>query len=508
MLISATELGEIMSTNLVNMIFGMKVRQARMEAGLNLSEFAGRCDLSPSYVTEIEKGRKYPKPDKIIKMAQVLEKSYDDLVSIKLAPSLTYLETLLSSPLLRQFPFEEFDLDIVDLVNLFTRAPDKASALLHAVLEIGRQYDMKEEHFLRAALRSYQEIHENYFQDLEDAAVEFAERYRLNVELPLSLTSLQELICHTFGYQLDDMLLAGQQALASYRSVFIEGTRPKLLLNAALHPMQIKFILARELGYQYLGIKDRANTSAPDKVESFQQVLNDFKASYFAGALLMPRAATLADLQEFFQLNTWSPYRLLSMLEKYEVTPEMFLYRFCELTPQFFGIKLHFLRFQNAGDDFKLVKQLNMNNLHLPSGIGLHEHYCRRWLAVRLLKELAADTSGEAVGTPIVGAQISEFLESHERFLNFGFARPLVLSANVGSSVITGFRVDAELKHIIRFVEDPAIPVVVINETCERCPLVGDQCTVRGVEPIILRAEKIKGERKIALDQLMAQLQG
>ncbi|MBI1882337.1 MAG: ImmA/IrrE family metallo-endopeptidase [Chloroflexi bacterium] len=498
-----------MSTNLVNMIFGMKVRQARLEAGLNLSEFASRCDLSPSYVTEIEKGRKYPKSDKIMKMAQVLGKSYDDLVSIKLASSLTYLETLLSSPLLGQFPFEEFDLDIADLVNLFTRAPDKASALLHAVLEIGRQYDMKEEHFLRAALRSYQEIHENYFQDLEDAAAEFAQQYRLNAELPLSLASLQELICHTFGYQLDDMLLAEHQALSSYRSVFIEGTRPKLLLNAALHPMQIKFILARELGYQYLGIKDRANTSAPDKVESFQQVLNDFKASYFAGALLMPRAATLADLQEFFQLNTWSPYRLLTMLEKYEVTPEMFLYRFCELTPQFFGIKLHFLRFQNADGDFKLVKQLNMNNLLLPSGIGLHEHYCRRWLAVRLLKDLAAaNAAGEASAAPLVGAQISEFLESHERFLSFGLARPLVLSANVGSSVIVGFRVDAELKHVIRFVEDPAIPVVIINETCERCPLVGDQCTVRGAEPVILQAEKIKTERKTALDQLMAQLQG
>ncbi|HXW01510.1 MAG TPA: XRE family transcriptional regulator [Anaerolineae bacterium] len=406
-----------MSANLVNMIFGMKVRQARQEAGLSLSEFASRCDLSPSYVTEIEKGRKYPKTDKIMKMAGVLGKSYDDLVSIKLASSLTYLETILSSPLLSQFPFEEFDLEIADLVNLFTRAPDKASALLHAVLEIGRQYDMKEEHFLRAALRSYQEIHENYFQELEDAASEFARQFQLGADLPLSLASLQEIISHTFGYQLDEALLAEQGALSGYRSVFIEGAKPKLLLNAALHPRQIKFILARELGYQYLKIKDRANTSAPDKVESFQQVLNDFKASYFAGALLMPRPAILADLQEFFQLNTWSPYRLLSILEKYDVTPEMLLYRFCELIPQFFGIRLHFLRFQNAGDDYKLVKQLNMNNLLLPSGIGLHEHYCRRWLAMRLLKELAAiHTPGETGAAPLVGAQISEFLESHERF--------------------------------------------------------------------------------------------
>ena len=150
-----------------------------METGLSLSEFAQRCYLSPSYVTEIEKGRKYPKTDKILKMAEALDKDYDDLVSIKLDSSLTSLEVILSSPLLQHFPFEEFGLDVGNLVSMFTRVPDKASALLHAILEIGRQYDMKEEHFLRAALRSYQEIRENYFQDVENAAVEFSQTYNL-----------------------------------------------------------------------------------------------------------------------------------------------------------------------------------------------------------------------------------------------------------------------------------------------------------------------------------------
>lgn len=497
-----------MSPDLVNVIFGMKLRQARLEKKLSLSEFAARCDLSPSYVTEIEKGRKYPKADKIMKMAEVLGKSYDHLVSIRLAPSLTYLETMLSSPLLQQFPFEEFGLEVGDLVNLFTRVPDKASALLHAVLEIGRQYDMKDEHFLRAALRSYQEIHENYFQELEDAAGNFARQHRLNGELPLQLAELQRIIRDEFSYELDGDRLTAHETLASYRSVFINSARPKLLLNASLHPMQIKFILARELGYQFLQLKERANTSAPDKVESFQQVLNDFKASYFAGALLIPRGAILADLQEFFQLNTWSPYRLLALLEKYDVTPEMLLYRFSELIPQFFGVKLHFLRFHDTGDDYQLVKQFNMTKLLLPSGIGLHEHHCRRWLPVRLLREMAAAGSPDGFSeTPLVGAQVSEFLGSHERFLSFGFARPLALDPMVGSSVIVGFRVTSNLKRTIRFVDDPAIPVTIINETCERCPLTWDQCTVRVAEPTILHAERRQVEREEALSQLMAQLQ-
>lgn len=498
-----------MATDLINIIFGLKVRQARLEAELSLSEFAHRCDLSPSYVTEIEKGRKYPKTDKILKMAEVLGKDYDELVSIKLDPSLTYLETMLSSPLLQQFPFEEFGLEVGNLVSLFTRAPGKASALLHAILEIGRQYDMKGEHFLRAALRSYQEIHENYFQELEDAAAKFVKKYRLEKKLPVQLADLEHIICNEFGYQLDETRLVNHNILSGYRSVFVGGVKPTLLLNTALHNRQIKFLLARELGYQFLGIKERAYTSSPDKVDSFQQVLNDFKASYFGGAVIMPRAAILADLQEFFQLNTWGPYRLLEMLETYDITPEMLLYRFSELIPQFFGIKLHFVRFHDSAHDYRLIKQLNMSHrLLLPSGIGLDEHHCRRWLAVRLLREMAAQNSTEDfTNTPLVGVQISEFLETNEQLLSFGFARPLALLQNVGSSVVVGFRVTPDLKQTIRFVEDPMIPTVIINETCERCPLTEDQCTVRGAEPSILWAETQKTERKAALNQLVAELQ-
>ncbi|HUM68444.1 MAG TPA: helix-turn-helix transcriptional regulator, partial [Chloroflexota bacterium] len=112
-----------MSANLVNIIFGMKMRQARTEANMTLTEFAAACDLSPSYVTEIEKGRKYPRSDKIMKIAEVLGRSYDDLVSIRLDNSLAHLETTLASATFQRFPFEEFGLEPGDLVTLLTREP-------------------------------------------------------------------------------------------------------------------------------------------------------------------------------------------------------------------------------------------------------------------------------------------------------------------------------------------------------------------------------------------------
>jgi transcriptional regulator with XRE-family HTH domain len=493
-----------MNQVLVNIILGMKVRQARMERGMTLTEFAERCDLSPSYLTEIERGRKYPKADKILRMAEVLGKGYDELVSTKLAPGLNYLETALASPLLQEFPFEEFGLELADLVHMLTRVPAKASALLHAMLEMGRQYNLKEEHFLRAALRSYQEIHENYFADIEEAAGSFRQELDVNEGAPLALATLESLLQSRFSYVLDWERLNGEPQLAGYRSVLLEGSPRVLLLNNRLQENQIKFLLAREIGYQVLGLQERATTSSPDQVDSFQQVLNDFRASYFGGALLMPRERMLGDIRVLFAMPAWQPEALLRLLNAYDVTPEMLLYRFSELIPQFFGIPLHFLRFHSNGKRYQLVKQLNMSRLLLPGGSALDEHFCRRWLTGRLLREMEATHGREQV---LAGAQISEFYESQDRFLCIGFARPLVLSPDVRSSVIAGFRVNRELPETIRFAADPAIPVVTINETCERCPLPPEVCTVRAVPPYALMAEAEKEARQATIRRLTRDLQ-
>lgn len=501
-----------MSSNLVNIIFGMKMRQARTEAGLTLSEFAAACDLSPSYVTEIEKGRKYPRADKIMKMAEVLGKSYDDLVSIRLDPSLAHLETTISSATFQRFPFEEFGLEPGDLVTLLTREPEKASALLHAGIAIARRYDLKEEEFLRAALRSYQEIHDNYFQEFEDAAIAFTgeigQKYGLTGQIPVSREVLETILRRQYKYEIDITTIAADVRLQNYRSVFVEGKRPYLCVNPALHDNQINFVLAREIGYQYLGLKERSFASTPIRVDSFQQVLNDYRAAYFGGALLMPRQPMLADLQHFFNRTSWNPQAVLDLLAKYNATPEMLFYRFSELIPQFYGIRHHFLRFHQLADgQYVLYKQLNMNQLIVPHGIGLHEHYCRRWLSVQLLRK---QPGGEPAtfARPLVGVQMSEFVHTRERFLCIGVARPLTLKASVQSSVILGFRVDPELSQTIHFADDPTIPRLYIHETCERCPLTPEQCTDRAAAPTILQAEERATARRLALSQLRDRVRG
>ena len=47
-------------------ILGLKLSQLRKEQGLSLKELAGKAGIAISYLNEIEKGKKYPKPEKIL----------------------------------------------------------------------------------------------------------------------------------------------------------------------------------------------------------------------------------------------------------------------------------------------------------------------------------------------------------------------------------------------------------------------------------------------------------
>lgn len=491
-----------MSINPIHVIFGLKLRQARLQQGLSVTELAARSGLSPSYITEIEKGRKYPKADKILRLSKAVGFDYDRLVSLRLDPPLAFLEQALASGMLQQFPLEVFGLDLAAVVKLLTRSPVEVSALARAFSDVARGYAIREEHLFRAALRSYQEIHGNYFPDLEQAAEAFRERLGLDPRAAPSEQALLGVLRGRYGWVIGTLPVQSRPSLASYRAVFVPGRPAGLLLNPALLPSQRLFVLAREVGYRELGFDDRSPTHPPDRAESFTQVLNDFKAAYFGGAILMPRGAVVRDLQEFFDLPGWDPSRLLGMLDTYQVTPETLLYRFSELIPSHFSLKVHFLRFSEQDGAYRLYKHLNMSQLSLPHGFDLKEHYCRRWLTVRILRELAR------IGAegPLPGIQRSRFLESHREFLCLGFARRENLPPFLRSSVILGLRSDDELRRHVRFASDPAIPEGLLNETCERCPLPAEHCGERAAPPTRWEQEQRARERLEALRSLMEEM--
>ena len=68
----------------IKLIFGLKLKQIRTEKDLSLFGLSKLTGLSKSYLNEIEKGKKYPKTDKIVLLSEKLEISYDNLVSLRL----------------------------------------------------------------------------------------------------------------------------------------------------------------------------------------------------------------------------------------------------------------------------------------------------------------------------------------------------------------------------------------------------------------------------------------
>ena len=474
-------------------IFGMKLRQFREQAGLSLTDLGARVRLSTSYLTEIEHGKKYPKAEKIARMATALGRNYDDLVSIRLDEQLSPLSDFLASPILHNFPFHLFGISPAQVVELMTRQPAEASALVKALIGIAEQYNIGVENFYRSALRAYQELHENYFPDIERSVDEFVRSSKIESASTPSFAALRELIEKRFNYRLDDKQLSKHPKLLQFRSVLVtrRGQRPLLLINPSLSERQRKFILAREIGYQALDLKERAMTSAPERVDSFEQVLNDFKASYFAGALLMSRGRLLVDLKEFFALDRWQARRFRDFLGRYEVTPEIFMYRLTEVLPEYFGIKLHFLRFNHEGGEYRLVKHLNMSQVLIPSGTGVNEHYCRRWLAIRILDELARERSSrKRIAEPIVGAQLSRFVDTDASYLCVAMARHLALNPEATSSVSLGFRCDDDFERTVGFARDASITRLVIDGTCERCRLTKEECGDRVAPPCLLELQR------------------
>jgi len=485
-------------------ILGVKVRNHRQERGLSLKELAEQTGLSASYINEIEKGRKYPKAEKILALSEALEVSYDDLVSLSLDKNLSHMTDLFSSSVLNSFPFQLFGVQLDNVMDLFLASPKKAAALVSTITEVFRAYDMDVEQFFLAALRAYQEMHHNYFEDLEEASEKFMESQGWPSFPPPSREQLEQALRDRQGLRIEETDFDESPHLQDQRYVFLPGPPRVLLIHKRLHPYQHNYRLILQLGYGELGLKMTARTSSWQRAESFEQVMEHFRASYFAGALLLNRFQAEEDATRLFSRKTWSDEALLSILDKHQITAETLLHRLSQLLPGLFDIReLHFLRFDHevGSNRFLLSKELNMPRKLVPSGGRLNEHHCRRWRPLTLLKEIPKSRSA---GEPEywIGLQRVRFIESGEEVLFLSVARRLRIVSGLTRSVTLGLRVDEGVRQRVQFLSDPAIPVVEVHTTCERCPLPEGECEARSAPPVVYRREQRNLGRDQTLDEL------
>ncbi|MCP4457862.1 MAG: helix-turn-helix domain-containing protein [Cytophagales bacterium] len=487
----------ITDDQVIRLIFGFKVRYLRLQKGSSYQELAEITGLSTSYLNDIEKGKRYPKPDKITSLATALGVDYNYLVATNASKKLQPIIDLLTSKFFKLFPLEEFGLSIEKTVELFTQTPDRVNAFISTLFKIARNYQVDEGQFYKEALRSYQDMHNNYFEEIEVTTHEFKKYYSINKDLPFTTAFLEEQLYELFDIKVDRVGLSKQPNLKRVRSYY-EKNAKKLFLGKELGAAQENFLIAKELGYQYLKIKDRPFETTILKIDSFDKLLNYYKASHFAAALLMDEHELTSDIKGLARENSWHPDLLLNLLKKYNVTAEMLLQRMTNILPHHFGLEdLFFIRLTSSKNltTVRMTKDLHLSKLHNPHNNELDEHYCHRWVSITSIKD-QQQLSKNSRGSIVADAQISKYWQTENEYLCLSLASEGYLDSQSGVSVTLGLLINDKVKGIFNFLSDPDLKYKEVHTTCERCRI--EDCESRVAPPTII--DELESQDKMVSD--------
>mgnify|MGYP003665686050 FL=1 len=451
----------------IRLIFGLKLKQIRTERNLSLFGLAKLSGLSKSYLNEIEKGKKYPKTDKILLLSESLEVPYDHMVSLKLDKNLAPIGEILQSKILKEIPLELFGIKENNLIDIVANAPAKVNAFISTIIKIAQNYNLTRESFFLASLRSYQEAHNNYFEEIENDVEKFAEAYHINLSKRITSKELEEILVEEFGYTIDNEELQKHKNLDELRNIYIP-TKKILLIDKNISEAQKTFIYAKEIAYNFLNIDERLYTFPWIKFESFDQVLNNFIASYFAGALIIPRKNLNDKLTKFFALETWKPLKLHQIIKHFNCSQETFYQRLTSILPKFFNIKnLFFLRFthQTNSPEFRLNKELHITQQQAPHANRNNEHYCRRWVSIKTIQDLENSIKSRAT----FGIQISSYINQKNEYLVLSSATQDPFKKDISRSVSIGLLLSPHLKKKFTFLKEDTFPKKIVGVTCETC---------------------------------------
>ncbi|EKB47571.1 helix-turn-helix domain-containing protein [Cecembia lonarensis] len=479
----------------IRIIFGLKLKQLRKDKNLSLQDLSEKTGISISYLNEIEKSKKYPKADKVFKLAAALEVEYDYLVSLQLEDKMKPIADLLHSDILSELPLNLFGIDAGTLIELLSDTPTKLNAFIITLMDISRAYGISLEEFFLSALRAYQEMHDNYFPELEKQVNLFKKAHQ--VDTSPKLEELKAILEQQFGYEISYFDFEKEVGLPKTRTLTLPGKTPKLLLNPNLTENQALFALGRELGYAYLDLKNRPYSSSWIAVNSFEEVLQHFKASYFSCALIIPEKEITKDLEDFFSQPELDPELLLQLIEKYNVTPETLVYRITNILPKHFGLKeLFFLRISKniPSGQFSLDKELYLTGIHHPHASKNQEDYCRRWVSATIFNDFSKSNTSR------IGKAQYSFYPDGQSYFVFALAYQSGLKKQEQISISFGLKVNALFKKKVKFHNDPKIPLKYVGNTCQYCPI--ENCEERVAPATKLRAMQAKLEKEEKLNKV------
>ncbi len=371
---------------------GAKLRALRKRNGLTLEEVSARCiqrdaELAPSvsYLSMIESSKRVPSPELLKLLAAVFQRDANWFLDENADVGAERAEARRGGA--ERVPLEP--------AFLFSK-----EVLQAAIPELLAQTGTTGRQFAHLLIRSHQEMSRNDFPDLERAAESVGER-----RFPLTVEDLLKL-CKRHGLTLrwfDRKPLLARDNDREVRSVlrsFFESPRT-VYLNRALQadPARLKFDLASHLAHRVLhggdGLKSEHATGGEmggspesglgDGGMNAHDVLHawrDFECSFFAGALLCPRAP-------FRRFLAREQYRVDSG-ERLELTPAVVMRRMTKVSPYphwhfFDAYPPGFLRAVYRG-----------NGIPLPWGnLAQVTDPCPHWAVFRMIDDARVDRASQ-----------------------------------------------------------------------------------------------------------------
>ncbi|MCF8258260.1 MAG: helix-turn-helix domain-containing protein [Flavobacteriales bacterium] len=442
----------------IKLIFGLKLHQHRVARKLSLAELAERAGMSVSYINEIEKGKKYPSTEKMSMLASALDVPYDRLVSLKLDKQLAPVGDILRSKILDELPLDLFGIDKGKLIEIIASAPLKVSAFISAISHIAQTYELTQEGFYLAMLRSYQEMHDGYFEEIEKEALRFRKEFGLPDHKAITSDLLKNILLDRFGYEVKESAWEEYPELVHIRSMYIHEAR-RIVVNALLAENQKAFLYAKELGYQFLDLTGQRALMTPwPRATSFDHVLNNSRASYFAGALLISPQHLAEQMEGFFSAQKCSPGPLLDILNGYNSSPEMFVLRLMNILPRYFGFQgMFFMRFDHfrSADSVELKKQLHLSRSRESGELAMLERFSSEWMRQSVFPQLMCSKKG-------IEVSVQRFVsaDGHRSHLAISLARTTGRNPDFSLAVTFGFEENASFRKKVHWAEDASIPVM------------------------------------------------
>jgi transcriptional regulator with XRE-family HTH domain/Zn-dependent peptidase ImmA (M78 family) len=445
----------------IRLIFGLKLKELRNERGYSLSTLSAKTGISKSYLNEIEKGKKYPKTEKITRLAKLFDVTYEEMISLNLNKRLSPISDLIKSNILSELPLDFFGVEPTDLLTLLSAAPTKFSAFMDAIIQIGRDHDIRVESLYFSVLRSYQEMHENYFPEIEKVAKKNYRECNIAHDSSSLKDRIEDKLTTNYKYNIVYDGIPEQEHLSSVRYIYIEGKRPTILLNGNLDHRQQLFILARELGVCTMRLSPRNNTSSWINTESFSHVLNNFKAYYFASALILDERVFTKGIVDFTKKTLFSSSEVLALMQKSQIHAEPFMLRLTNLVPRYFRYsQLFFVRYNEHIKDhvFKMTKVLHGSGLKRTSASSLEIKACQRWVALTTLTRLNDESSSHNnIEMPICTVYKVHYEESSSNYLIISVAQRMLPATDMNSCISVGFLINDRFSEKTKFLSDPNI---------------------------------------------------